>query len=131
MKLEDEHKDWSRLKQTFWIKYLFRRCGILAASEKFNKNENLKGFGSTTMAIMLDEVEHALADCFNWNETNHEQFVYLKTTVEGTQEIDYKWSILATNPDSEDDAWKRRVRLLRSLNMNVPTKVIRNNERVY
>ena len=42
MKLEDEHKDWSRLKQTFWIKYLFRRCGILAASEKFNKNENLE-----------------------------------------------------------------------------------------
>eukprot|EP00967_Tisochrysis_lutea_P127981 scaffold218437_cov28-Tisochrysis_lutea.AAC.3 len=53
MKLDSEHRNWSRLKQTHWIRYLFRRCAILAASEKFDKNETLARFGSTTMRIML------------------------------------------------------------------------------
>ena len=47
---------WSRLKQRHWIRYLFRRCEILASSEKFNKNKDFPHFGSTTMKIMLDEV---------------------------------------------------------------------------
>ena len=56
MKLDGAHKSWSRLKQSHWITYLHRRCKILAASEKFNKNKDLPKFGSTTMKIMLDEV---------------------------------------------------------------------------
>ena len=61
----------------YWISYLFRRCGILASSEKFNKNVDFPTFGSTTLKIMLDEVEHALADQVDWNAANHEQFVYV------------------------------------------------------
>lgn len=56
MKLDSSHQHWSRLKQKHWIRYLFRRCEILAASEKFNKNKDFSNFGSTTMKIMLDEV---------------------------------------------------------------------------
>jgi len=58
----NEHSSWSRLQQTFWIKYLHRRCGILASSEKFNKNKSLAKFGSTTMRVMLQEVELALSN---------------------------------------------------------------------
>ena len=39
------HYDWTRLKQAFWIKYLYPRCGILANSNKFNKNHILVNFG--------------------------------------------------------------------------------------
>lgn len=55
MKLDSSHRNWSRLKQVHWIRYLFRRCGILAASETFNKNQDKPNFGSTTVKIMLDE----------------------------------------------------------------------------
>lgn len=56
MKLDGTHKEWTRLKQSHWIRYLFRRCKILASSEKFNKNKDMPRFGSTTMRIMLEEV---------------------------------------------------------------------------
>ncbi len=56
MQLDGKHRSWSRLKQLHWVRYLFRRCGILAASEVFNKNRELPKFGSTTMELMLQEV---------------------------------------------------------------------------
>ena len=56
MRLDGTHREWTRLKQTHWITYLFRRCKILAASDKFNKNKEFAKFGSTTMKIMLEEV---------------------------------------------------------------------------
>eukprot|EP00967_Tisochrysis_lutea_P068718 scaffold90121_cov30-Tisochrysis_lutea.AAC.9 len=56
MKLDGAHSCWSRMKQMHWIQYLYRRCGILAASETFNKNQDKPAFGSTTMTIMLEEV---------------------------------------------------------------------------
>lgn len=56
MKLDGVHHRWSRMKQMHWIQYLYRRCGILAASETFNKNQDKPAFGSTTMTIMLEEV---------------------------------------------------------------------------
>jgi hypothetical protein len=114
----------SRLKQAYWIKYLYRRCGILASSEKFNKNKDFPQFGSSTMKIMLDEVEHALSEKLDWDADNHEQLVYCKESVQqkdGTSIPDYKWSILASNPDSSDAGWNARLGLLRSLQMTVPT----------
>ena len=60
MKLDGANREWSRLKQTHWITYLFRRCNILAASKKFNKNKEFAKFGSTTMQIMLEEVRACL-----------------------------------------------------------------------
>eukprot|EP00966_Prymnesium_polylepis_P138564 3201329-Prymnesium_polylepis.1 len=136
MKLDGDHQQWSRLKQTHWIRYLFRRCKILAASEKFNKNKAFAAFGSTTMKIMLQEVDHFLAEDYqvDWNEVNHEQFVYCEDTVviNGKREVDYKWSVLATNPDATDTNWLQRQDLLRSLQMQVPTKadLERNDRRV-
>ena len=63
------------------------------------------------MKVMLDEVDHTLEDCVDWNKNNHEQLVYCKEikNIEGKEDIDYKWSILATNPDSKDKKWKDRV----------------------
>ena len=63
------------------------------------------------MKVMLDEVDHALEDCVDWNKNNHEQLVYCQEikNIEGKKDIDYKWSILATNPDSKDKKWKDRV----------------------
>jgi hypothetical protein len=124
MKPGKKHRHWSRLKQTYWIKYIFRRCGILASSEKFNKNKDLENFGSSTMTIMLDEVQHAMAEQTDWNSRNHEQFVYSKEFVDivGEVVVDYKWSVLATNPDSDDTSWNARLKVLQSLQMQVPTK---------
>lgn len=123
MKLQDTHRHWSRLKQTYWIKYLYRRCGILASSEKFNKNQDNAQFGSSTMKIMLHEVELALAERVDWNACNHEQLVYSRAVVEGDAvgSVDYKWSVIATRPDAADPAWQERRKLLRSLQMHVPT----------
>ena len=121
--------DWSRLKQQHWIRYLHRRCGILAASEKFNLNKSMPELGSTTMTVMLEEVEHALADNYqvDWHSVNHEQFVYSRERgpvgADGEAgEDSYRWSILATNADSDDPAWRGRDKLLRSLGMQVPTR---------
>ena len=124
MKLDDEHSSWNRLKQRYWIRYLWRRCGILASSEKFNKNKDFPEFGSTTMEVMLDEVENALAEQLDWNESNHEQLVYSKQLIEvdGVSVVDYEWSVLATNPDATDPGWTRRKALLSSLKMHPPTK---------
>lgn len=44
MHLDTTHSDWSKTEQIFWIRYMDRRCGILAASEKFNKNKNMPTF---------------------------------------------------------------------------------------
>ena len=74
MKLDSTHKDWSRLKQSHWIRYLFRRCKILASSEKFNKNKDMPKFGSTTMTIMLDEVWHFLRT----QSANHDPILMLR-----------------------------------------------------
>eukprot|EP01047_Picozoa_sp_COSAG01_P012374 COSAG01_NODE_556_length_15526_cov_13.393725_1_plen_5121_part_01 len=123
MELNGKNCSWSRLKQTHWIRYLYRRCGILASSEKFNKNKDLPKFGSTTMKIMLGEVAHALADNYevDWHSINHKQLVYCKEIVEedGKRIEDYKWSVLATNP--EDPEFQSTLQLLKSLRMHVPT----------
>jgi Mg-chelatase subunit ChlD len=63
MRLDGTHREWTRLKQTHWITYLFRRCKILAASDKFNKNKEFAKFGSTTMKIMLEEVTACPQPC--------------------------------------------------------------------
>lgn len=125
MKLDSDNSGWSRLKQRFWIKYLYRRCGILASSEKFNKNEDLENFGSTTMQVMLDEVEQALSDKGDWNDANHEHLVYCKDVIEGDGEstVDYKWSVLATHPDATDSGWVQRRQRLKTLKMQVPTAI--------
>ena len=70
----------------------------------------------------------------DWHKVNHEQLVYCEETVvlEGKPTVDYKWSVLATNPTSTDAAWVERRRLLHSLRMHVPTKddLARNDRRV-
>ncbi|CAM9145735.1 unnamed protein product, partial [Ectocarpus fasciculatus] len=127
MKIDGVNRKWSRLAQAYWIKYLYRRCGILAASEKFNKNKDMPKFGSTTMTIMLAEVEHALADNghADWNSVNHEQLVYSREFVDcdGTAVEDYKWGILASYPDgSGDPTWRERMKLLEGVGMSVPSE---------
>ena len=71
------------------------------------------------------QVEHFLSEDYqiDWHKVNHEQFVYCEETVvlEGKPTVDYKWSVLATNPTSTDAAWVERRRLLHSLRMHVPT----------
>ena len=128
MKLDRAHKHWSRLEQVFWVRYMYRRCGILASSERFNKNRTMPKFGSTTMAIMLEEIERALSTDYrtDWQHTNHEQMVYRKSIVKnerGEQVEDYAWSILASNPDSTEAGWQSRKQLLSSLKMQVPSFV--------
>lgn len=121
-------RNWSRLKQKQWIRYMYRRCGILASSEKFNKNQTFHKFGSTTMAVMLEEADLALNEDYriDWQHQNHEQLVYSKTRStdkDGNQALDYRWSIIATNPDDvSDSGWRNRVELLKSLKMLIPTK---------
>ena len=121
MKLDS--RSWSMLKQTHWVRYLYRRCNILRESDKFNKNTKFKQFGSTTMRIMLSEVEHALSDDYrtNWHEINHRQLVYWDDTVAhpgGKPKRDFKWSLLATNRDRME---KSELDMLKSLQMHVPT----------
>lgn len=41
---------------------------------------------------------------------------------EGQAEVDYKWSVLATNPDATGAGWVQRRALLQSLKMHVPTR---------
>eukprot|EP00981_Chlorochromonas_danica_P015301 scaffold11566_cov156-Ochromonas_danica.AAC.1 len=127
MKLDEEHhRHWTRLHMTFWIRYMRRRCDILASSETFNKNRSSPKFGSTTMSIMLDEVERALANDHHieWHDVMHEQMIYRKaiTLVDGQPTYDYKWSILASNSDNTNPDWLARKALLSSLGMHVPTK---------
>ena len=59
----------------------------------------------------------------DWHQVNHEQLVYCKHDVvlDGKPAVDYKWSVLATNPDATDAGWQQRQRMLRSLKMQVPT----------
>ena len=82
------------------------------------------------------QVEHFLSEDYqiDWHKVNHEQFVYCEETVvlEGKPTVDYKWSVVATNPTSTDAAWVERRRLLQSLRMHVPTKddLARNDRRV-
>ena len=112
IRLDGIHHDWSRLKQLFQIKYRYRRCEILANSEKFNKNCTLVNFGSTTIKVMLDEVNHAIKYSADCNQNNNEQLVYCQESkksrnqkIKGIEDIDYKRSILITNPDSTDKNW--------------------------
>eukprot|EP00981_Chlorochromonas_danica_P006553 scaffold1431_cov167-Ochromonas_danica.AAC.13 len=126
MKLDEEHhRRWTRLHMTFWIRYMRRRCDILASSETFNKNRSFPKFGSTTMSIMLEEVERALANDHHveWHDVMHEQMIYRKalTVVDGQPTYDYKWSILASNSDNKNADWLARKALLSSLGMHVPT----------
>ncbi len=60
------------------VAYIVRRCKILAASDEFNKNMKFAKFCSTTMKIMLEEVEHFLSEEYqvDWHKVNHAQFVY-------------------------------------------------------
>jgi len=71
-------KRWSMLKQSYWVRYLARRCHILRTSEKFNMNDGFERFGSSTLKIMMEEAHHALSDEYrhDWDAINHEQFVY-------------------------------------------------------
>lgn len=124
MQLDGKHRSWSRLKQAQWVRYLHRRCGILASSEKFNKNKDLPNFGSTTMEIMLAEVDRALSDDHrvDWHTVNHTQLVYCKdivTQADGTEAEDYKWSVLATNPEAPE--FRTTLAQLETLRMHVPT----------
>ena len=75
---------------------------------------------------MRVQVEHFMAEDYqvDWHQVNHEQLVYCKHDVvlDGKAAVDYKWSVLATNPDATDAGWQQRQRMLRSLKMQVPTK---------
>ena len=72
------------------------------------------------------QVEHFMAEDYqvDWHQVNHEQLVYCKRDVmlNGKSAVDYKWSVLATNPDATDAGWLERQHMLRSLKMQVPTK---------
>lgn len=82
------------------------------------------------------QVEHFLSEDYqvDWHQVNHEQFVYRKDSVilDGKAAVDYKWSVLATNPEATDAGWQQRQRMLRSLKMQVPTKddLARSDRRV-
>eukprot|EP01040_Poterioochromonas_malhamensis_P005804 gene5804-6244_t len=110
MKIANVRNSWSRQHEIFWIRYMHRRCGILASSERFNKNQDLPKFGSTTMSIMLQEVDRALSSDFqiDWNDTLHEQMIYRRKQV-------------ADKNGSRDPHWQARMRLLQALKMNVPS----------
>lgn len=115
MQLREREMPWSMMKQAHWVQYVHRRCGILRASEKFNKNVRFAHFGSTTMRVMLEEAEHALSDDYrhDWGSHNHQQFIYWK---EGE---DTKWSLIATQPSAMSN---ERKQLLLDLEMHVPTE---------
>jgi hypothetical protein len=114
MKLSNRCPAWSMLQQRYWVRYLHRRCQLLRTSNKFNKNERFERFGSTTMQVMLEEVERALCQDYqqDWSESNHQQLVYWK------EDGDIRWNLLMTRPDAMDG---ERAQLLQSLEMHVPT----------
>lgn len=107
-------KRWSMLKQSYWVRYLARRCHILRTSEKFNMNDGFERFGSSTLKIMMEEAHHALSDDYrhDWDAINHEQFVYWE------EDGDSKWSLIATKP-SEMSGERRQ--LLDELELRVPS----------
>eukprot|EP00966_Prymnesium_polylepis_P285687 6599181-Prymnesium_polylepis.1 len=113
MRLTD--RQWSMLKQAYWVRYVHRRCHILRSSSKFDLNEDLVAFGSTTLRVMLEEADHALSEDYrhDWAAINHEQFVYWD------EDGDTKWSLIATKPRALDGD---RRELLRGLGMHVPTE---------
>ena len=123
MRLESREPAWSMIKQAQWVRYLHRRCHILRSSSKFDKNESLERFGSTTMRIMLEEAEHALSDDYrhDWSSINHEQFVYWE------EDGDMRWSLIATKPSALDE---ERRDLLQTLGMHVPTEEDLRDRRV-
>ncbi|KAL1518601.1 hypothetical protein AB1Y20_002889 [Prymnesium parvum] len=122
MRLEQRSVPWSMLKQAHWLNYMNRRVHILRSSDKFNKNTSLKDFGSTTMQIMLSEVELSLSDDFrhNWALAGHEHLVPWEDA-----SGDAKWSFIATNPAALDvpasPGQPTRRELLQRLQMHVPT----------
>ena len=109
-----ERREWSMLKQAYYVRYLQRRCHILRSSDKFNRNESFQQFGSSTMSIMIEEAHHALSDDYrhDWGAINHEQFVYWQ------EDGDSKWSLIATKPNALTE---ERLNLLNSLDLHVPT----------
>ena len=121
----DRHSTWSKLEQTFWVRYMHRRCQILAASERFNTNQK-PTFGSTTMTIMLNEVDRVLSKNHHvdWHSIRHEQMVFRKQIIvqaDGQQREDYSWSVLCSNPNDQESDWVQRKTLLKDLGMQVPT----------
>ena len=125
MKLDSHHRIWCKFEQTFWVRYMHRRCQILAASERFNTNQK-PTFGSTTMTIMLNEVDRVLSKDHrvDWHSIRHEQMVFRKQIVvqaDGKQREDYSWSILCSNPNDQEPDWVQRKALLKNLGMQVPT----------
>jgi hypothetical protein len=74
MKLSTRCPAWGMLQQRYWVRYLHRRCHLLRMSDKFNKNDHFDRFGSTTMQVMLEEVERALCQDYqqDWSEINHQ-----------------------------------------------------------
>lgn len=40
---------WSMLQQSYWVRYMQRRCQIFRSSDKVNYNEDYPTFGSSTM----------------------------------------------------------------------------------
>ena len=55
-------------------------------------------------------------------DLNCRRNVAMKVMLEGKETVDYKWSVLATDPKATDAAWQQRLALLHSLKMHVPTK---------
>ena len=47
----------SLLEQSYWVRYLERRCDILRSSEKFNMNQRFPEFGSSTMVSCPRTIE--------------------------------------------------------------------------
>jgi len=115
MALDARTPPWSMLQQRYWVRYVNRRCQLLRSSEKFNTNQRFEGFGSTTMTVMLEEVERALNDDQrqDWGASAHQQLVYWK---DGE---DVRWNLLSTRPEAIEI---ERAEQLRSLEMRVPTE---------
>lgn len=116
---------WSRVQQALWIRYMYRRCSILASSKKFDKNTTLEHYGSLTMKMMLMEAQHAVdKNHVSWEDSHHEHMVYREAVVEkkGSQErneVDYQWSIIAIHQE-KDPQWAEKEEVFKNLGMHVP-----------
>eukprot|EP01035_Chromulina_nebulosa_P018636 gene18636-24375_t len=120
MKLDTTNSSWSRTEQVFWIRYIYRRLGILAQSDRFNKNVT-EHYGSLTMEVILNEAERVLSiNQIDWNKSRHEQMIFKKSK-KSNGENDFTWSILCTKPDDDDPDWINRKDKLRLLKLCVPS----------
>lgn len=127
--------EWSRVQKALWIRYMVRRCKILASSTKFDKNTELAHYGSLTMKMMLLEAQHAVEkNHIVWENSNHEHMVYRETVIEKkdskkTSKVDYQWSIIASHQEN-DCLWDEKEKVLRELGMYVPRQEDLSDPRV-